>query len=361
MNAILNCGEEGAMMADSHVGPRNHSVSVSKKMSGFTLIELLVVIAIIAILIALLLPAVQQAREAARRSQCRNNLKQLGLALHNYHETYGMFPIGGTDVASTSAWNAPPDIGMLARILPFMDQAPLYNQMDLSGSLPASSYASTATHRRVPYQMLNGTPIRSLEIQAFKCPTDPNNGPIAGWAQSNYGISTGSQFFTSSGSSSCQPFNTYAQKGGTGVNNGNWGDTYDKNKLSGIGNRYGVTMRFQDLTDGSSNTVHFGETISGCTHDFRTSWSSSHTVFSTVTPLNDFTTCPTGYGKAPSNSACVAVNNYNYSKGFRSMHVGGVHFVFADGSVRFLSENIDHANTFQNLGGRADGNIVNAF
>lgn len=329
--------------------------------AGFTLIELLVVIAIIAVLIALLLPAVQQAREAARRSQCKNNLKQIGLALHNYHDTYGMFPIGGTDAASTSTWRAPPDLNALARMLPYLDQGPLYNKMDLSGTLPASSYESAGTHRRVPNQLLDGKPIRSIEMSVFKCPSDPNNGPVGGWAQSNYGISTGSQFFRSSGNQTlCQPFNMYAEKGGEGLNEGNWGDTYNKTKLSGAGNRYGITMRFGDFTDGTSNTVFYGEVVGGCAHDYRTSWSSSHTVFTTVTPLNDFTTCA-GIGKSPTNTNCTALNQYNYAKGFRSHHVGGVHFVMADGSVQFLSENMDHGQTFQALGGRADGKVIGEF
>lgn len=339
---------------------KKNSLNSAIKRTGFTLIELLVVIAIIAILIALLLPAVQQAREAARRSQCKNNLKQLGLALHNYHDTNGMFPIGGTEIPNN--WYAPPDVGMLVRLLPFLDQGALFNKLDMAGSLPDTSYATTATHRRVPYQRLDGNrEFRTIELQVFKCPTDPNNGPINGWAQSNYGISTGSQFFSSSGNPTlCQPFNVYAEKGAAGTGTGNWGDTLNKLQLSGIGNRFGVSIRFQDVRDGTSNTIHFGETVSGCLADFRTSWTSSHSVFTTVTPLNDFTTCG-GIGKQPSNPSCTANNNYNYGKGFRSLHDGGAHFVLADGSVRFLSENIDHAGTFQALGGRADGKVVGQF
>src|SRR5690242_19296343 len=94
---------------------------------AFTLIELLVVIAIIAILVALLLPAFQQAREAARRSQCKNNLKQFGLALANYHDIYNMYPIGGT----VGCCNLPPNLGFIPRLLPFLDQAPLYNQLNM--------------------------------------------------------------------------------------------------------------------------------------------------------------------------------------------------------------------------------------
>ena len=104
------------------------------KRLGFTLIELLVVIAIIAVLIALLLPAVQQAREAARRTQRKNNLKQYGLALHNYHDTYGRFPIGGTD------WGRL-ELGWQVRILPFVDQAGIFNQINFSAA--SGGYAQT--------------------------------------------------------------------------------------------------------------------------------------------------------------------------------------------------------------------------
>ena len=114
------------------------------KKSAFTLIELLVVIAIIAILIALLLPAVQQAREAARRSQCKNNLKQFGLALHNYHDTFSMFPIGGTGDRDYR-----PRVSWQVRVLPFLDQAPLYNQIDMAGTTAIAVDQTLADGRTV--------------------------------------------------------------------------------------------------------------------------------------------------------------------------------------------------------------------
>jgi len=125
---------------------------MQRKQRGFTLIELLVVIAIIAILIALLLPAVQQAREAARRTQCRNKLKQLGLALHNYHDAFTTFPIG-------TQWNANPNwrIG----ILPYLDQAPLYNSLNLSSGFMAHN------------GMGSNDILYDVELNAYVCPSSP--------------------------------------------------------------------------------------------------------------------------------------------------------------------------------------------
>jgi len=167
-----------------------------RKRSGFTLIELLVVIAIIAILISLLLPAVQQAREAARRSTCKNNLKQIGLALHNYHETYGMFPIGGTGDR-----DRPPRVSWQVRILPNVDQAALFNQIDMSGGTASAVQATLA----------DGRIVREIPMTLYTCPSDPYNQPRGGYAQCNYAGSMGSQSAPSS-SSACSPFQVYALK-----------------------------------------------------------------------------------------------------------------------------------------------------
>ena len=117
-----------------------------RRKQGFTLIELLVVIAIIAILIALLLPAVQQAREAARRTQCKNNLKQIGIALHNYHDIYGMFPIGAQDCIASNCPEGPGNYEMYgwgASILPQIDQAPLYDQLQIGRNCICMMYLTT--------------------------------------------------------------------------------------------------------------------------------------------------------------------------------------------------------------------------
>ena len=125
-------------------------IRLNRKSRGFTLIELLVVIAIIAILIALLLPAVQQAREAARRTQCKNNLKQLGLAIHNYHDTYSCLPIADVNGSANP-------VSAHARLLPYIEQSALFSLVDFN----------------VPYDHINNLVPRNTELPAFRCPSDP--------------------------------------------------------------------------------------------------------------------------------------------------------------------------------------------
>jgi len=337
---------------------------------AFTLIELLVVIAIIAILVALLLPAVQQAREAARRSQCKNNLKQFGLAIHNYHDAAGTFPIGGTGTETTL-----PAVGWQVRVLPYMDQAPLYNQLDLGGRLPTSSYMS-GQHRSVPHQILaDGRQLREVQLPAGICPSDSWGHLRNGWALGNYGASLGSQMTQSNRHTGCDPFASLALK-----QVANWGTSADKSQISGIISRYGAVIRIADVTDGTSNTFLAGEFLPKCVEG-RTgtsldygSWSSSHSVGNatavTIPPLNDFTPCSMmGPNRKTGFPTCATTDSGNqfpeaawhFSHGFRSNHVGGAHFLMADGAVRFVGENIDHARTYQYLGGRADGFVVGEF
>lgn len=312
---------------------------------GFTLIELLVVIAIIAILIALLLPAVQQAREAARRSQCRNNLKQYGLAIHNYHDVYGQFPPGGAGTCCAP----PPAVGWMVRILPFVDQAPLYNQLDLAGALPPSEYAS-GQHRIVPRQILpDGDEARTHQVPIFRCPTDDSPEFEDGWATSSYCGSLGSQGNVSvdAGCNQWQPFALELANNGGGLN---------PLDLSGMFNRVGVKIQMRDVGDGTSNTIVVGEILTRCV-DHNGNWwysnGSGNAHASTIVPINTMNTCDFSDPMLP----CRPQNNWNWSWGFRSRHTGGAQFLFGDGSVAFLSENIDH-QVYQYLGGRADGNAV---
>lgn len=310
---------------------------------GFTLIELLVVIAIIAVLVALLLPAVQQAREAARRSQCKNNLKQFGLALSNYHEAFNFFPMGG----NVACCDYGPQIGYMIRLLPFLDQTPLYNFINMAAvnpfiipnSSPAQSYAWIQT-----------------KIPVANCPSDSHafSGTVYnGWSTANYDGSAGSMVFGSA-NSACVPYIT-------GVLINGWGDGSDPNQVSGMGTRGGAAIQIKDVGDGTSNVIHMGEVLPSCNDHagngglWRENGQSFHS--GTAAPINDFTVCPWATGTQIRFPACTAQSNWNISWSFKSMHSGGAQFLFVDGSVHFLSQSINY-QTYQWLGGRNDGNIL---
>ena len=326
--------------------------SIVPRRQAFTLIELLVVIAIIAVLIALLLPAVQQAREAARRTQCRNNLKQYGLALHSYHGVFRQFPIGGTGTP-----NRPPRISWQVRILPFVEQSALYNQLNLDINTPP-----------VDQQVLSdGKMAREHQIPITRCPsagvpdfyTDPAASVPEPWATTTYTGSLGSQRRTSA-DPNCQPYINFALPGGSA----NGGNSTNPGEISGMFSRSGVNLAIRNVTDGTSNTIFVGETLPSCygTAERRRGWWHSNGMGNahgiTTTPINEMTTCENS--TQVTNPACTASNNWNYGWGFRSRHTGGAQFLLVDGSTHFLSENIDH-QVYQYLGGRADGNPVGEF
>jgi prepilin-type N-terminal cleavage/methylation domain-containing protein/prepilin-type processing-associated H-X9-DG protein len=313
-----------------------------RRVRAFTLIELLVVIAIIAVLIALLLPAVQQAREAARRSQCKNNLKQFGLAFANYHDTFGFFPLGGAG----SCCSTPPNISYMVRLFPYLDQAPLYNMLNMT--------AGDATATVMP----NGALVRSVILPVALCPSDGALGPnpLNGYAVTNYDGSAGSQGFTSN-NGACQPYFAQALVQ-------NFNDNTIISQLSGMGNRDGAAIRIRDVTDGTSQVILMGEVLPSCNDHAGVAglWGANGESFhaGVNAALNDFTTCPWATGAQIRNAACTAQSNWNISWGFRSRHVGGAQFLFVDGSVHFLSENIAYT-TYQYLGGRSDGNVVGQY
>lgn len=270
---------------------------------GFTLIELLVVIAIIAILIALLLPAVQQAREAARRSTCKNNVKQIGLALHNYHETYNMFPSAWFRSASVErGW------GWGVAILPAMDQNPLFEKLNTSTTLiPTAGNADTQT-----------------VLPAYRCPSD--TGPAINANRGNHGTSS---YF------------------------GIWGAAADANVTVGSGNGLfsaSSSVRMRDITDGSSNTVGVGERAYG--------------KVGSVTYNGAIWAGMYDSGRHAANMRAVNATDKRINGSdvwaTSSQHTGGAHFLLMDGSVRFLSENID-GQTLEDLAQRNDGNVLGSF
>ncbi len=315
---------------------------------GFTLIELLVVIAIIAVLVALLLPAVQQAREAARRSQCKNNLKQFGLALHNYHDTFDMLPVAGS-----GGWGSSPQVGWGIRVLPYIDQAPLYNQLNFNLNYTEGQI------------LADGQPAWAHYSGIHICPSatyNPTPGPGT-HAYSNYKGCVGSTKVGSQ-NGSCVFDNFALMNCPTGCQYA--GNSADPNQTNGLFVRLGAKIAFKDITDGLSNTLAVGECLFGCTGEMGGGYwnynGEGNACGSTVTPINTFISCswatPAQYASMPS---CHDQNEWSIGWGFRSLHVGGSQFLFADGSVHFLSQNINHAQTYQYLGCRFDGQPIGAY
>jgi len=310
-----------------------------RRLAGFTLIELLVVIAIIAVLIALLLPAVQQAREAARRTQCKNNLKQLGLAIHNYHDTHGFFPMNSWGSA-TGDWGIDRGTHMVG-ILPYIDQAPLFNGINFSAT------------GSIGNQTIGGQLLRTVPMPAFLCPSDTVPAVLNGWTQSNYAGTMGTQNVT--GGLGCDTY--FPQTGGSTTlpNLPDTGNTTDPSQISGMFNRLGAAIRIRDVTDGTSTTVAMGEFRPQC-WDHLNGWTHFNGLWlATTAPINS-PTCP----EHVDGSCRRQPRNWNEASSFKSRHVGGAHVVLADGSVRFLSENLD-LRTLHHLGARSDNQVLGEF
>jgi prepilin-type N-terminal cleavage/methylation domain-containing protein/prepilin-type processing-associated H-X9-DG protein len=289
---------------------------------GFTLVELLVVIAIIGVLVALLLPAVQAAREAARRSQCSNNLKQLGISMHNHHDVYNLFPPQYYYVPAPAHTRG--DWGGMVRLMPFYEQGPIFDQLNpgnFLGDIPAVN-ALTQT-----------------SVKTLLCPSDPTgshlNAYASNYAKSNYLLAH-------------QVASIYTSNNGTVTE---------------------TVVNFASITDGTSNTIMFGE------RDMKHNAAGGVWIGRVVGKTDAITI---GRGDIPMNTPCPNpgsdpnCNRHTWS----SMHPGGCQFALADGSVRFISQNIPshigfttscssspNTNNFlyQNLHRRNDGNPLGDF
>lgn len=326
-----------------------------RRWRAFTLVELLVVIAIIGILVALLLPAIQAAREASRRAQCSNNLKQYGLALQNYHDIEKCFPTGH------SAWDYNPFVGWQYRILPYAENAGLY---DATWSWHQKNARSVNDWDMSPWNAPIGpggrTARESITVKYARCPSDDFEDFDSGWAQTNYCGNLGSQR-TPSADGNCNTFFTGGVNYEAPQGDSDHGNTGDKNHISGMFCRWPIRVKIADVQDGTSKTFFVGEILPKC-HDHREGWWSRNGMgnahASTSVPLNDMTTCPNS--NRITNPRCTALSNWNYSWGFRSSHPGGGNFLMVDGAVKFVNESINYS-TYQRLGGRTDGYTVDQF
>jgi prepilin-type N-terminal cleavage/methylation domain-containing protein len=314
---------------------------------GFTLIELLVVIAIIAVLIALLLPAVQQAREAARRSQCKNNMKQLGLALHNYHDAMLCFPIGAQVPLCRANWRAV--------IFPYIDQSGAYNKFDFSDQF-CSQCDGTST-----YGFFTGDNafLRGMVFPVFQCPSNALDPTEPMWC--NFERSQIPDYVGVMGATPDPGGRTNVCSAETGY---------------GIYCRNGMlipfeVVRIRDVVDGTSNTMIVAENSGKVgTQDIRGSyhggWASLNGSFKR---MNEYTSGELPYGGA-SKTLRYRLNSDVAGQGagaaymantiYNSHHEGGIHALLSDGAVRFISENIDFGNLTR-LAARDDGQVVGEF
>jgi prepilin-type N-terminal cleavage/methylation domain-containing protein/prepilin-type processing-associated H-X9-DG protein len=336
-----------------------------RRIRGFTLVELLVVIAIIGILIALLLPAVQAAREAARRSSCSNNLKQFGLALHNYHDTNQTFPYG-TNAHIDPSWRTQfPKGSQLVKLLPFIEQSTIYEQLEFGGGPQGTTGCIDAQIGSLGYGHQSWAsprpPDGQRDLPTFRCPSDDYDN-LPNVSHSNYAPSMGNQNMPDGGRCPGLNGNDF---GTAPAGHGDSGAACNGKNISGVFDRFCWGAKLRDVTDGTSSTIAMGEIRPLCAdHMQYHPWSHYNAIWTaTVAPIN-LPTCRNENGGRDDTTGgpedCNHFRTWNMSMGFKSRHPGGAQFVFCDGSGHFLSETIDYM-TYQRLGERRDNQPVGQY
>jgi prepilin-type N-terminal cleavage/methylation domain-containing protein/prepilin-type processing-associated H-X9-DG protein len=336
---------------------------------GFTLIELLVVIAIIAVLIALLLPAVQSAREAARRAQCVNNLKQLALACHNYHQIFNQFPsnlyLHPCYSTNTYYWN---NSSWIVFLLPTMEQQPLYNAINFSfmwGNYKICNWSMGLGEQ-------NST-VRVTVINSLLCPTDPSPPVTSVHSDEIIGQPAAGTSYVGSGGDFCLACSspagvqTFCAAQGYYCRGNQLGDptniTIPPSASTGDGifwrEDWGVSIA--QITDGTSNTFLAGEQIMAVT--MWNEWCEANaSVGSTAIPLNYLApgvAIQPGIGSVVVATGATDTGTWYHWYSFRSMHPGGANFAMCDGSVKFIKSSINMP-TYQALSTRALGEVISS-
>jgi prepilin-type N-terminal cleavage/methylation domain-containing protein/prepilin-type processing-associated H-X9-DG protein len=367
----------------------------SNRRCGFTLIELLVVIAIIAILMALLLPAIQKVREAANKMRCQNNLKQIGLALHGYHNDNGKLPAGsrlrnfpnpinpGTGPNQGQVWEEFQGSWILY-ILPYVESKELYqkfgSQIKEDGHEPCSTPKPGPTLCDVQnVTIANGYSENYYEMeppQYLRCPSDTHDWTA--WPGSSYGASIGPQ--CNSAICNYDPYGGLCKRPEYGMPDSSpWNRTDSSTNVSHLRGCFGITggaqVSFRNITDGLSNTIMIGELrpqecifmkgYDGTNNPNLTgTWLlTDYARVGTIPPINYRTDDPRPCSSAPLTPDDMELQKHSrwevaVSMGFKSKHPGGCNFAFADGSVHFLAEDIQHESTYQLLGCRNDGRVI---
>jgi prepilin-type N-terminal cleavage/methylation domain-containing protein/prepilin-type processing-associated H-X9-DG protein len=307
--------------------------------AAFTLVELLVVIAIIGVLVALLLPAVQAAREAARRIECSNKLKQIGLALHNYHDTHRVFPPGSINSSNACPVNGRRGAPWTVLILQFLEDSARYDEFNFRGTFAAIANEGTSDNEA----------LQIIPNRNYQCPSDPN-------------------------AKSTEPNSNYRGVQGGGNESQAWclqGAAANRRLFFNNGTLYlNSAIRIGDIRDGTSNTFMVGESrwwfAVGQNPPWGTYWMWASTTRPTEpiaeaaavdplnTPLVDYDPSRGPYSAHPAGIGAVVAT---HTRCFGSWHPGGCHFALADGSVRFLSSHVD-LNVYRNAGQRNSGAVT---